>query len=163
VVRIDPSDYIGHNPGFESRKDVVEYMEAYDKMKKHSSLNVSSENVESEIELTDAKIRCEKYVINARELLQEYGQFIDFSKVDYTFDQLIKMQKSAIDAVHEVGEDDVDHAMEIFEIDEYTSLETAMNDCLSSSGLSVMGWEIEEHSEDSKNLRHSSSEEDEGE
>jgi len=161
MVKINPVDFVDRNPAFESAEDVHDYMKVYDKMKKHGLLAVNTDKFDSDLELSESKIRCETYLINAEKLLEEYGQFIDFSKVDYTYDQMFQMQEEALTEVQETSADEIDWVLDVYHGEAFRKFSFAMIQCLQASGLSVMSWEMEEMSDKACEMRHSYCEEDE--
>lgn len=159
MIKINPRDFIDRNPAFSSGEDVAEYIETYDNMKQHSALVLNSQGLDSDISFAEAKIRCEKFLINAETLLEEYGRFIDYSKVDYTYDQLFKMQEKALTQVQETSINEMDWELSVYHVKAFHKFSSAMIQCLQKSGLSVMGWEIEASPGDTEELRHSFCEE----
>ena len=161
MVKLDLKDYIDRNPAFESEKDVREYLEYYDRMKNYSPLVLNTELVDSSI--GEVKVKCEKYLINSRKLLEKYGQYIDYSRVDYTYDQLLEMQREALNRLQEQSKEDLDSLVSILSLDAFDRFHQAMITCLMKSGLSAVGWEMDVLSDKDIADRHSYCEKSDGE
>jgi len=136
------------NPLFETAEDVEDYLKDHEKMDQYSGIKNISLNPDQDLQ--DAgriKVRVENYLRECKTFLDKYAEFIDYSKTDYTMDELFKQLQKAREEIMENGfEDTSSYSAALLDNEEVSNLQNMIKQGLQPSGLSPYTWSLEHNS-----------------
>ncbi len=159
-------DVVDRNPLFDSVRDVRKYLEDYDEMMKYEpgmrakEIDTMSHNIEK----SKWKPYAEHYLKHTLKMLRKYGKWIDWTKTSETYDEMIQLNKEALEEIQELNSEDRFLYIGLFiHLDKCREFKDKFDEALNRSGLEPSGWYLEQLSEDNKVYRHSYCEKQDGE
>jgi len=154
-------DVKNRNPGIKSPEDVQRIKQLWFNFSRWRLKDYGKNEGTS---LSKAVIRMEQNVYGIQKFVEEYGEYFDYSKVDFKEEELEKQLKDSIEfaenfSLKDISDVDGDLDNWLHTQSKFNKLDNMIRNIGSKSGLDPTGWMDELLSEDNKPSRHSEMEE----